>query len=128
MRICLGHVTNTNDFPKRFKPATIESFGNDISQLVVNGHKRKRYCSRLNKIMNELMSDVYVLGPRMLKWILGDINGTSIVAMNFHGILCKAIIWDKLLHLEQLSATATDVFYISNGQRKKRLFLTQPCH
>jgi hypothetical protein len=92
MRTCLGHVTNTNDFPKKFKPTTIESFGKDISQLVVNGHKRKRYYSGLNKITNELMSDVYVLGSRMLKRILGDINGTSIVAMNLRGILCKAII------------------------------------
>jgi hypothetical protein len=45
-----------------------------------------------------VMLDVYMLGPRMLNWILGDVDGTSVVTMNFHGTLSKAIIQEKLLH------------------------------
>jgi methyl coenzyme M reductase gamma subunit len=30
LKKCLGHVTNTNGFSKRFKPASIKRFGEDI--------------------------------------------------------------------------------------------------
>jgi len=91
-RTCLGHVTNTNGFSKRFKPASIKRFGDDISQLLFCGNKHKSYFPRLDKVTDEMMSDVDVLGPRMLNWILGNIYSTGIVTVNDHSILSEAII------------------------------------
>jgi hypothetical protein len=61
-RTCLGHVTNTNGFSKRFKPASIKRFGEDVSQLIFCGNKNKSYFPGLHKVTNEMMPDVNVLG------------------------------------------------------------------
>jgi len=55
---------------KRFKPASIKRFGEDISQLIFCGNKHKGYFPGFEKVMNEMMPNVDVLGPRMLNWIL----------------------------------------------------------
>jgi hypothetical protein len=86
------HVTNTNDFSKRLKPATIKRFCKNVSQLVVSGYKRKRYYQGFHKIMYEVMSDVNVLSTRVLNWILGNIDGTCIITIDNHGILIESII------------------------------------
>jgi hypothetical protein len=65
-RICQGHVTNTNGFSKRLKPASIKRFGEDISQLIFCRNKHKSYFPGLDKVTDEMMPDVDVLGPKML--------------------------------------------------------------
>jgi hypothetical protein len=69
-KTCLGHVRNTNGFSKRFKPASIMRFGEDISQLIFCWNKHKSYFPGFDKVTDEMMPDVDVLGPRMLNWIL----------------------------------------------------------
>lgn len=69
-KTCLGNVTNTNGFSKRFKLASIKRFGEDISQLIFCGNKHKSYFPGFDKVTDEMMRDVDVLGPRMLNWIL----------------------------------------------------------
>jgi hypothetical protein len=91
-KTCLRHVTNINGFPKEFKPASIERFCKKISQLIMSGHKSERYHLGLNQITNKVMPDVYVLSARLLNWILGNICGTCILAMNCHGTLRKTIV------------------------------------
>jgi hypothetical protein len=66
----LGHVTNTNGFSKRFKPVSIKRFGEDISQLIFCGNKHMSYFPGFDKVTNEMMPNVDVLGPRILNWIL----------------------------------------------------------
>jgi hypothetical protein len=61
-KACLGHVTNINGFSKRFKPASIKRFGEDISQLIFCGNKHKSYFPGFDKVMDEMMPDVDVLG------------------------------------------------------------------
>jgi len=70
LKTCLGHVTNTNGFSKRFKHASIKRFGENISQLIFCGNKHKSYFPGFDKVTDEMMPDVDVLGPRMLNWIL----------------------------------------------------------
>jgi hypothetical protein len=65
-KTCLGHVTKNNGFSKRFKPTSIKRFGEDITQLIFCGNKHKSYFPGLDKVTDEMMSDVDVLGPRML--------------------------------------------------------------
>jgi hypothetical protein len=91
-RTCLGHVINTIGFFERFKHASIKSFGEDISQLIFCGNKHKSYFPGLDKVTDEMMPDVDVLGPRMLTWILGNIYNTGIVIVNNHSVLSEAII------------------------------------
>jgi hypothetical protein len=73
-----------------------------------------------------MVSDVYVLGARVLNWILGNIDDTCIVIMNSHGTLRKAVVRQKLLHPEQLNAASTSsyVLHFSNGEENSRLFPT----
>jgi hypothetical protein len=44
------------------------------------------------------MSDVNVLGTRVLNRILGNIDGTCVVTIDNHGILSESIITQKFLH------------------------------
>jgi hypothetical protein len=48
--------------------------------------------------MNEVMSDVNVLGMRVLDQILGNIDGTGVVTVDNYGILSESIITQKFLH------------------------------
>jgi hypothetical protein len=48
--------------------------------------------------MNEVMSDVYVLGTRVLNWILENIDGTCVVTVDGHGVLSESIVTQKFLH------------------------------
>jgi hypothetical protein len=66
--------------------------------MVVSGYKRKRYYPRFHEIMNEVMSDVYVLGTRVLNWILENIDGTCVVTVDGHGVLSESIVTQKFLH------------------------------
>jgi len=59
-KTCLGHVTNTNGFSKRFKPASIKRFGEDISQLIFCGNKHKSYFPGFDKVTDEMKPDVDV--------------------------------------------------------------------
>jgi hypothetical protein len=68
-RTCLGHVTNTNGFSERFKPASITRFGEDICQLIFCGNKHKSYFPGFDKVTDEMIPNVDVLGLRMLNWI-----------------------------------------------------------
>jgi len=44
------------------------------------------------------MSDVDVLGPRMLKGVLGNIDNTSIITVDNHSILRKSVVPQQCLH------------------------------
>jgi hypothetical protein len=81
-RTCHKH----HGFSKRLKLAFIERFGKNVSQLAVNGYKRKRYYPGFHKITDEVMFDVYVLGTRMLNQILENIDGTCVVTVDGHGV------------------------------------------
>jgi hypothetical protein len=42
--------------------------------------------------MQEVMSDINVLGPRVLNWILGDVDSTSIITIDSHSILRESVV------------------------------------
>jgi len=42
--------------------------------------------------MQEVLSDVDVLGPRVLNGILGDVDSTSIIIVDNHGILRESVV------------------------------------
>ena len=51
-----------------------------------------------NKLPNEVMSNFYVFGSRMLNWILRDIDGIGIVTVNSKMLLTNTIIMEVFLH------------------------------
>ena len=58
----------------------------------------KSKCTILDKLSNEVKSNLYVIGSRMLNWILRDVNGTGIVTVDNEMFLTNAIIIEKFLH------------------------------
>ena len=51
-----------------------------------------------DKLLNEVMSNLYVFSLRMLNQILRDVNGTSIVTVDGKMLLMNTIIKEEFLH------------------------------
>ena len=51
-----------------------------------------------DKLPNEVMSNLYVFGLRMLKRILRDVDGTGIVIVNGKMLLTNIVIKEEFLH------------------------------
>ena len=77
-----SHRDNTNVLTKEFEAFTIKRFGKQISLLIIDVNKLKSESTIFDKLPNELMSNLYVFGSRMLNQILRDVNGTGIVTID----------------------------------------------
>ena len=77
----------------------------------------KSECAIFDKLLNEVMSNLYMFCSRILHRIFRDVNGTGIVTINGKMFLTNTIIKKKFLHPQKLGATATgnDVFNLSSG-------------
>ena len=51
-----------------------------------------------NRLSNEVMSNLYVFGSRMLNRFLKDVNGTGIVTVDSEMLLTNTIIIEEFLH------------------------------
>ena len=51
-----------------------------------------------DKLLNEVMSNLYVLSPRILNWFLRDVDGTSIVTIDGKMLLTNTVIMEEFLH------------------------------
>ena len=51
-----------------------------------------------DKLLNEVVSNLYMFGSRMLNRILRDLNGTSIVTIDSKMLLKNTIIIEEFLH------------------------------
>ena len=51
-----------------------------------------------DKLPNEVMSNLYMFGSRMLNRILRNVNGTSIVTIDSKILLTNTIIMEEFLH------------------------------
>ena len=60
-----------------------------------------------DKLLNEVMSNLYVFGSRMLNRILRDVDGTVIVTVDSEMFLTNIVIMEKFLHPYKLGAIAT---------------------
>ena len=61
-------------------------------------NKLKCESTIFDKLPNEVMSNLYVFGSRMLNQILIDVNGTSIVTIDSEMFLTNSIIMEEFLH------------------------------
>ena len=92
------HRDNTNVLAKEFKPFAIKRFGEQISLLIISVNKLKSESTILDKLPNQVMSNLYVFSSRMLNRILKDVNGTSILTIDGKMFLTNSIIKEKFLH------------------------------
>ena len=93
-----SHGDNTNVLTKEFETFTIMRFGKQISLLIIGVNELKSESTIFGNLPNEVMSNLYVFGSRMLNWILRDINGTGIVTIDCKMLLTNTIIMEEFLH------------------------------
>ena len=92
------HGDDTNVLTKEFKTFVIKRFGEQVSLLIIGVNKLKSENTIFDKLPNEVMSNLYVFGLRMLNRILRDVDGTSIVTINGKMLLTNTIIMEEFLH------------------------------
>ena len=102
-----SHGNNTNVLTKEFKAFSVKRFGKLVNLLIIGVNELKSESTIFDKLPNEVMSNLYVFGSRMLNRILRDVNGTGIVTINSEMFLTNTIIMKEFLHLYELGATAT---------------------
>ena len=61
-------------------------------------NKLKSESTIFDKLPNEVMSNPYVFGSRMLNRILRDVNDTGIVTIDSEILLTNTIIMEEFLH------------------------------
>ena len=93
-----SHGDNTNVLMKEFETFTVKRFGKQISLLIIGVSKLKSESTIFDKLLNEVMSNLYVFGSRMLNRILRDVNGTGIVIVDSKMLLTNTIIMEEFLH------------------------------
>ena len=93
-----SHGDNTNVLTKEFETFIVKRFGKQISLLIIGINELKSESTIFDKLPNEVMSNLYVFGSRMLNQILRDINGTGIVTIDSKILLTNTIIMEEFLH------------------------------
>ena len=83
---------------KEFKTFAIKRFGEQVSLLIIGANKLKSENTIFDKLPNEVMSNLYVFGSRMLNRILRDVDGTSIVTIDGEMLLTNTIILKEFLY------------------------------
>ena len=92
------HGDDTNVLTKEFKTFAIKRFGEQVSLLIIGVNKLKSENTIFDKLPNEVMSNLYVFGLRMLNRIFRDVDGTSIVIIDGEMLLTNTIIMEEFLH------------------------------
>ena len=68
------HGDDTNVLTKEFKTFAIKRFGKQISLLINGVNKLKSKSTIFDKLPNEVISNLYVFGSRMLNRILRNVS------------------------------------------------------
>ena len=89
---------NTNVLMKEFKTFVVKRFDEQVSLLIISVNKLKSENTIFDKFPNEVMSNLYVFGSRMLNRILRDVDGTGIVTIDGEVLLTNTIIMEEFLH------------------------------
>ena len=78
-----------------------------------------------NMISKEVMTNRNMLCLLVLNWIVGNLDGTLIVAVEWHILQVDTIVLESLLHPEKLSTagSSSNVFGFSSGERYTVLLL-----
>ena len=94
----LIHGDNTNVLTKEFKTFAIKKFGEQVSLLIIGVNKLKSENTIFDKLPNEVMSNLYVFGSRMLNQIVRNVDDIGIVTIDGEMLLTNTIIMKEFLH------------------------------
>ena len=94
----LIHGDNTNVLTKEFKTFAIKKFSEQVSLLIIGVNKLKSENTIFDKLPNEVMSNLYVFGSRMLNQIVRNVDGIGIVTIDGEMLLTNTIIMEEFLH------------------------------
>ena len=89
---------NTNVLTKEFKSFAIKRFGEQVNLLIISVNEFKSERIIFDKLPNEVMSNLYVFGLRMLNRVLRDVDGIGIVIVDSGMFLTNTVIMEKFLH------------------------------
>ena len=90
------HGDNTNVLGKEFKPFAIKRFCKQICLLIISVNEFKGKSTIFDKLLNEVMSNLYVFSSRMLNRILRNVYGTGNVTVDGKMLLTNTIIMEFL--------------------------------
>ena len=70
-------------------------------------------------ISEKVMTNFNVLCLRVLNWVVGNLDGAFVVAVEWHLLQMNATVLECLLHPQKLSAarSSNNVFRFSSGER-----------
>ena len=94
----LIHGDDTNVLTKEFKTFAVKKFGEQVSLLIISVNKLKSENTIFDKLPNEVMSNLYVFGSRMLNQIVRNVDGIGIVTIDGEMLLTNTIIMKEFLH------------------------------
>ena len=94
-----SHEDNTYVLTKEFETFIIKRFGKQVNLLIIDVNKLKCESTIFNKLPNEVVSNLYVFGSRMLNHFLRDVNDIGIVTIDSEMFLTNTIIMEEFLHL-----------------------------
>ena len=94
----LIHGDNTNVLTKEFKTFAVKRFGEQVNLLIIGVNKLKSENTIFDKLPNEVMSNLYVFGSRMLNQIVRNVDGIGIVTIDGEMLLTNTIIMEEFLH------------------------------
>ena len=83
---------------KEFKSFTIKRFGEQVILLIISVNELKSERTIFDKLPNEVMSNLYVFGSRMLNRVLRDVDGIGIVTVDSEMLLTNIVIVEEFLH------------------------------
>ena len=92
------HGDDTNVLTKEFEMIAVKRFGEEVCLLIIGVNKLKGENTIFDMLSNEVMSNLYVFGSRMLNWIPRDVDGTGIVTIDGEMLLTNTIIMEEFLH------------------------------
>ena len=92
------HGDDTNVLAKEFKPFAIKRFGKQIRFLIISVNELKNKSTIFDKLLNEVMPNLYVFSLRTLNRILRDVDGTGIVAVDGKMLLTNTVIMEEFLY------------------------------
>ena len=93
-----SHGNNTNVLTKEFKAFSVKRFGKLVNLLIISVNELKSESTIFDKLPNEVMSNLYVFGSKMLNRILRDVNDIGIVTIDSEMFLTNTIIMKEFLH------------------------------
>ena len=103
----------------------MQGLGEDICQLLFSVDVNDINIFLRYMISEKVMTNLNVLCLRVLNWVVGNLDGTLIVAVEWHILQVNTIVLESLLHPEKLSAarSSSNVFGFISGERYTVLLL-----